>query len=98
MLFYVLAVCGFKAILVIFWNSTGSIHLENQRMYVNEPAQVPYYVASVRCTTSGVWLAAGGLYSGVLLFLVVILAVATRHIKKESFKDTKKVNTFIFWL
>ena len=98
LLFYVLAVCGFKAILVIFWNSTGSIHLENQRMYVNEPDQVPYYVASVRCTTSGVWLAAGGLYSGVLLFLVVILAVATRHIKKESFKDTKKVNTFIFWL
>ena len=93
---YTLAICGGKAILVILWNNTGSIHLENHKVYVNRPDKQPYYVATVTCHTSGVWLVVIGLYSGVLLFLVVILAVATRHIKKENFKDTKKVNTFIF--
>ena len=93
---YTLATCGGKAILVILWNSTKSIHPENHKDYVNRPGKLPYYVATVTCHTSGVWLVATGLYSGVLLFLVVILAVATRHIKKDNFKDTKKVNTFIF--
>ena len=45
--------------------------------------------------TSGVWLTATRLYSGVLLSLVVILAIATRHVKKEIFKDMKKVNALV---
>ena len=31
-----------------------------------------------------------------LLLLVMFLAIQTRHIKKDDFKDTKKVNLFIF--
>ena len=93
---YTLAICGGKAILVTLWNSTKSIHLEIHKVYVNRPDRLPYYFAAVTCHISGAWLVVAGLYSGVLLFLVVIMAVATRHIKKENFKDTKKVNTFIF--
>ena len=94
---YTLAICAGKTVLVIIWNSTDSLYTEIHKEYVNTPNKLPYYVATVRCNTSEIlWLAVGGLYSGVLLFLVVILAIATRHIKKDNFKDTKKVNAFIF--
>ena len=93
---YILAICLGKAVLVILWNSTDSIGVEVHKEYVKVPDQLPYYVDTVICYSSRVWLVATGLYSGVLLFLVVILAVATRHIKRENFKDTKKINAFIF--
>ena len=93
---YTLAICGGKAMLVVLWNSTNSLYIKIHKVYVNRPDKLPYYVATVWCNTPVAWLVATGLYSGVLLFLVVILAVATRHIKKDNFKDTKKVNTFIF--
>ena len=94
---YTLAICAGKTVLVICWNSTDSIDIEVCKTYVNTLAdQLPYYVATVTCNKSGVWLAAAALYSSILLSLVVVLAVATRHIKKDNFKDTKKVNIFTF--
>ena len=93
---YILAICLGKVVLVILWNSTDSIGVEVHKEYVKVPDQLPYYVDTVICYSSRVWLVATGLYSGVLLFLVVILAVGTRHIKRENFKDTKKINAFIF--
>ena len=35
-------------------------------------------------------------YTAVLLFLVLFLAIQTRHVHKDNFKDTKKVNFFVF--
>ena len=93
---YILAICLGKAVLVILWNSTDSIGIKVHKEYVKDPDQLPYYIDTVICYSSRIWLVATELYSGVLLFLVVILAVATRHIKRENFKDTKKINTFIF--
>jgi hypothetical protein len=93
---YALAICLGKAVLVILWNSTDSIRIEVHKEYVKEPDQLPYYVNTVICYSSRVWLVATELYSGVLLLIVVILAVATRRIKRENFKNTKKINAFIF--
>ena len=94
---YILAICLGKVVLVILWNSTDSIGVEVHKEYIKVPDQLPYYADTVICYSSRVWLVATGLYSGVLLFLMVILAVATRHIKRENFKDTaKKINAFIF--
>ena len=93
---YTLAICIVNAVLVIIWNSTNSMYIHIHKKYVNRPDKPPYYAATMWCNTSRAYLAAARLYSSVLLFLIVILAVATRHIKKDNFKDTKKVNTFIF--
>ena len=95
---YSLAICAGKTVLVILLNSTNSIHVDDHKQYVNTPDQLPHYVATVTCNTitSAAWLGAAGLYSGILLSLVMTLAVATRHIDKDNFKDTKKVNAFIF--
>ena len=96
LLVYTLAICVGKAAIVIIWNVTNSIHPEIHKVYVKKPDQLPYYATTVTCHSPGEWFVATALYSGVLLFLLVILAVETRHIKKKNFKDTKKVNTFIF--
>ena len=76
LLIYTLAICVGKAVLVILWNSTDFVYLEIHKEYVNGPDQLPCYAATVTCHhTSGVWLVVTEFYSGVLLFLVVILAV-----------------------
>ena len=93
---YALAICAGKSVLLIVWNCTDTVFLEIHRDYVQNSAELPSYVDTARCRTSSVWLGVIELYSGVLLFLVVILAVATRRIKLDSFKDTKKVNAFTF--
>ena len=93
---YTLAICAGKVVLVIIWNCTDTIQLDIHNDYVQRPAEFPYYVTTARCHASSVWLGVTEIYSGVLLFFVVILAVETRHIKVDSFKDTKKVNAFAF--
>ena len=99
LLVYALIVCAGKLILLIIWNSIDPIHSVFDHNYIPESlGKLPHYVATMKCTSdsSRIWLVITMLYSGVLLFLVVILAIMTRHIKNNMYKDTKKVNFFIF--
>ena len=98
LLVYVLFVCAGKVVLVILWNSVDPIHPVIYRKYISESSKLPHYVANLECmsNSSSVWLVIMSMYSGLLLLLVLILAVMTRHIKYSMYKDTKKVNLFIF--
>ena len=51
-----------------------------------------------RCTSENMywWYALVFIYTAFLLLCIVILAACTRKIKHRDFKDTKKVNAFIF--
>lgn len=87
-----------KVCLLVFQISIDSLHLETRREYV--PSAIPpHYKASLHCTSSAhsiVWVFLSLSYSTVPLHLVLFLAVQTRHIHKDNFKDTKKVNFFVF--
>ena len=99
LLVYALIVCTGKLILLIIWNSIDPIHSVFDRIYIPESSgKLPHYVTTMKCTSdsSRIWLVITTLYSGVLLLFVVILAIMTRHIKNDMYKDTKKVNFFIF--
>ena len=88
-----------KLILLIIWNSIDPIHSVLNRNYIPDSfGKLPHYVATMKCTSdsSNIWLVVTMLYSGTLLVFVVILAIMTRHIKNDMYKDTKKVNFFIF--
>ena len=95
---YILAICTGKLILLIVLTAVNPNHPHISIQYVVPIHTLPYYKASVRCSSSSpqVWLAVTLLYSGVVLFVVMLLAIMTRHIKKGMYKDTKKVNVFIF--
>ena len=92
---YTIVVCVGKAILLSFWYSLDRVHPQFVHVYVRTP--VAQYVATLRCTSNNadIWTVVTLLYSGVLLLMTVILAIMTRHVK-STYKDTKKVNLFIF--
>ena len=93
---YALLICVGKVILLILWNIITPISSKVTQEYIPVGNGLPYYWATTHCVTSTVWLSVILLYSGVLLFMIVVLAIETRHIKNNSYKDTKKVNAFIF--
>lgn len=99
---YTLVVCAGKLILIILWNCIDPIVLVTRRKYIKDldSFQLPYYVATTYCTSesSRVWLVFTLMYTGVLQLLVLIFAVLTRRIKNDNYKDTKKVNVFIFFV
>ena len=97
---YIIAICAGKLILLTVLTAANPTHPHVSKQYV-VPVNVhrlPYYRATVYCSSSSpqVWLALTLFYSGVVLFMVMLLAIMTRHIKKGVYKDTKKVNVFIF--
>ena len=94
---YVLLICAGKVCILILQIVFDRIYPEAQREYISITTP-PYYKVTLHCSSNafGLWLALSLLYSAVLLLLVMFLAIQTRHIKKDDFKDTKKVNLFIF--
>ena len=95
---YALVLCSGKVLLLLVWSTTDPILRKTNILGVNGANPSPHYVAVVQCTSSEsrVWLFIVLLYSGILLMMVMFLAVMTRHVKKDIYKDTKKVNVFIF--
>ena len=97
LLLCILLICIGKVFLFILWNSITPISSVKIIEYIpGGGTGLPYYHATTHCVTSAVWSAVTLLYSGVLLFMVVVLAIETHHIKNDPYKDTKKVNLFIF--
>jgi ABC-type branched-subunit amino acid transport system substrate-binding protein len=95
---YALLICAGKVLLLILWNTITPISSKVIREYMSTGNGSPYYWTTTHCVTSAIWSAGILLYSGVLLFMVVVLAIETRHIKNDPYKDTKKVNAFIFFI
>ena len=92
---YVFIVCLGKAILLLFWYSIDRFHPDIDRVYVKTPEA--HYDEILHCTSRDVivWTVVTLLCSGVLLLMTMILAILTRH-NRSIYKDTKKVNLFIF--
>ena len=88
-----------KITIVVAWAITDAFYLEDIETY-NLDTTPPRYKVSQKCYSEhmGVWLAVVFSYSGVLLFVLLLLAFKTRKIRRENFKDTKKVNALILTL
>jgi gamma-aminobutyric acid type B receptor len=92
---YVVIVCIGKAFLLIVWYAIDRYHAKIIRVYIKSP--VAHYDGTLHCTSDNisVWTVITLLYSCVLLLMSMILAIMTRH-NRSIYKDTKKVNFFIF--
>jgi gamma-aminobutyric acid type B receptor len=95
---YILAICTGKLILLIILTAIHPSRPDSSIQYVAPTHGLPYLAETVHCSSGApqVWLITTLLYSGVLLFMVMLLAIMTRHIRNDVYKDTKKVNVFIF--
>jgi gamma-aminobutyric acid type B receptor len=94
---YLFLICSVKAILLFLWTYLDTLRPKINRKYVPS-ATPPHYQVSIECNSQNqiLWLLATYLYSGILIIFVLFMATQTRRIKKAYFKDTKKVNLFIF--
>ena len=79
-------------VLNILWNATSPWHFD--------VIQGPDLQAVALCRTKDqlAWVIVVTLPQGVLTMFVVYLAIATRGVRKEEFKETKSINSFLFCL
>ena len=87
-----------NVILLAVWASVDNYHVEDDRV-TTPSATNPSFVRQY-CTSTYLmlWLPLVCLYSLVLIGAIVVLTTLTRKIKRRHFKDTKKVNAFLFML
>ena len=99
-MFLVLYITLTSCIMIVFllvWLAVDHVRLVTKSVYINS-AHPPFYLNFTSCSSNHfeVWLAVAYTWIGLLLIIVLCLAIKTRHIKHKNFKDTKKVNAFIF--
>ena len=96
-LLYVLLTFSVKVLILIIWSIVDPYRSTDVRKY-DSTTIPPVYRATPMCYCNqlGVWYAISYLYSVILLSFVVFFAVQTRRIKITDFKDTKKINLFVF--
>lgn len=97
LLLYIALICSIMVFFLVVWTIVDPLHRAQERRYVPSSTP-PYYIARNFCSSKdiGVWIAISLCLIGLVMLFVVFLAVQTRHIKRKHFKDTKKVNFFIF--
>ena len=93
----VLLIVGGDIVLLLIWFSADPFTVRNYIVY-RPSGRPPHYEISQYCTSSNiaVWFALIFGKVGILFAIVLFLAIKTRKIQRENFKDTKKVNIYIF--
>ena len=95
--FVVLAIVGVEAFLLLIWAVVDEFTIQEVETY-QATASPPYIEVVLYCGSEhlNVWLSLVVAEVGVLIFVVAILAFKTRKIRQKHFKDTKKVNMYLF--
>ena len=97
LLLYTLMTCSVKVLILVIWSARDLYRSVTIREYVPTVIPAKYSViVFCSCNELGLWLSISFMYSVLLLSLVLFFAIQTRRIKKNFYKDTKKVNTFVF--
>ena len=94
---YIVLSCSVVVLLLTIWSIVDPLHRIEVRTYI--PLAIPpHYLVHHYCTSDfvGIWKSLSFALIALVLLFVVFLATQTRHIKRKHFKDTKKVNMFIF--
>ena len=94
---YITLMCLPIFTLIVVQSSADPFRLEEDRTFIAS-SNPPFIQLHQYCTSAqyNVWLSMSIGYVGVVTLFAIFFAVQTRHIKRKHFKDTKKVNMFIF--
>ena len=94
----ILIVCG-DVVLLCIWFAVDPFSVKNRVLYRPwQHGRSPYYEIGQYCSSDNIatWFALAFGKAGVLFAVVLFLAIKTRNIQRANFKDTKKVNIYIF--
>ncbi len=94
---YILGTTSVSFLFLIVWVAADPLTMNITRKYQSRAA-LPFFleVGYCSCNQFGVWVALWFSWITIMLLIVIFLAVQTRKIKRKHFKDTKKVNAFVF--
>ena len=99
MLVFTFILVSVAILLMILWSVLDPLVTMYLPLVFDRISDPPQYIASVACRGKAmtVWLFIA-LYgvNGVTVLAVAVLAVLTRKVHLDSFKDTKEVNAFVF--
>ena len=90
---FVLLPLAFNVVLNILWSTINPWHFD----YMQGP-HLLNALAACRSDNQLAWTIVITVPPGILTVLVVYLAIATRGVHKEEFKETKSINVFLFCL
>ena len=95
---YIFLLSTVVLILLIVWSTIDPLECTPRELYMQPINQPPYYLLYAHCSShfTQVWLLLIYIWLGVVFFIVVLLGIKTRRIKRKNYKDTKKVNVFVF--
>ena len=95
---YILMVCSVLVVFLSAWSIFDPLRYSTTTAYVNRVDLPPYILKHAECTSklTAFWYAISFFWIGLILIIVTFFAVSTRRIKRKHFKDTKKVNAFVF--
>ena len=89
-------IVGANIIFVTVWIAFGGVKGMNTEVLVTPENSFPYYEVIQTCILPNVINVVYLIEVAILYTIVVLLAILTRNIRRQHFKDTKKVNIFIY--
>ena len=95
--FTVLAISNYATIIFIIWIPVDTLKFSTSITYYTN--DFPVYAEAIGvCSCQYLWIWLGSLCALVVIILVALIffAVQTRKIKNQSYKNTKKMNGFVF--
>jgi len=97
MIVYILASSCSVLLFLLIWVAVDPMRFVFRVKFISS-AVPPFYEELGRCASVNtvVWLSISYGWVSLLLVLLILLAIKTRKIKRKHFKDTKKVNVFVF--
>lgn len=98
LLLFVAMLTSPSIILLILWTSIDPLKTGKSLSVFRFSPTDPHFDIYLDCHSNhlGVWLSIILGYTGLIMIAVLALAVMTRKVKIESFRDTKEVNAFVF--
>ena len=86
-----------KIIFLILWSAIDFYRVVEVLELATDGDGLRYYKVFQRCRSRQilVWFSLGALYSIAICIPLLVLAYKTRKIKRDDFKDTKKISAFI---
>lgn len=98
--FLLLAIAVMVSILLFLLILWSSIHpfTTGEDVDFHSTSSPPHYTKSLECSSNGAsgWITTMFLYNCLTIVSVLVLAIKTRKIELDMFKDTKKVSAFVY--
>ena len=90
----VIAICLLNTTMSLIWPLVNPIYRNDSIRYV-KAQPLHYYEVFATCSNRSI-SAVHIIYCGIMMLSVIFLAIQTRHIEYQNFKDTKKLIAFVF--